>query len=573
MKRTIIKYLFLFAGVLSLNSCYDLDTAPYEQISSSTFWKTEEHAKQAIMGVYRQAKQQYVFGTAFMFDNMGDIGIGYDAQSYQEAFLGSYNDRSVIVVNHWKMTYDGVQRANTVIRNVATMTISEEVKTQVIAEAKFMRALYYFHLLDFFGGVPLYDESVDLNADFNNLLNLRSSEDDVRAFILKDLDAAIQGLPVSWSTDNYGRATKGAAYALRGKVYLYHKEWQKAVADFEEIVYNKTNSYGYQLYDNYADLFNQKGHASSEMIFAIQNKGGVGIDNGMPFAFYIGTRSTYGSCWNNGMPSAALADMYELKDGKKFNWNDFIPRFNEDNAVKSKAFLATHTNGVLTSVPDTALLASIYAKRDPRMLQTLIVPYSTYLGWNANKERQMLFVVAPGTNENFGQIRNNKGWYTYLWRKFVPEGDLNGELTNREHTPFNFPIIRLADVLLMLSEAYNELGQLDKAVVELNKVRQRSSTNMPALNSGSEWLKVTTKEEMFERIMHERAVELACEGHRFSDLKRWGLAKSMLNNVVEKSLIGANLYTRKFDDRDYLWPIPGQEIETNDLLTQNPGWY
>lgn len=125
----------------------------------------------------------------------------------------------------------------------------------------------------------------------------------------------------------------------------------------------------------------------------------------------------------------------------------------------------------------------------------------------------------------------------------------------------------------MLSEAYNELGQLDKAVVELNKVRQRSSTNMPALNSGSEWLKVTTKEEMFERIMHERAVELACEGHRFSDLKRWGLAKSMLNNVVEKSLIGANLYTRKFDDRDYLWPIPGQEIETNDLLTQNPGWY
>lgn len=569
----LIKNIILLVGLIYFGSCNNLDLAPYDQISSSTFWKTEDHAKQAMMGVYRQMKNNNVFGTAFMFDNLGEIGIGYDPISLQAAFLGTYTDRTNEVVNKWRSTYDGVQKANTVIRNVATMDISEETKTKVIAEAKFMRALYYFHLMDFFGGVPLYDESIDLNTDFNNLLEPRSSVEQVRTFIINDLTDAINDLPVTWEPSDLGRATKGAAYALRGKVHLYNKNWTGAIADFEEIVYNKTNNYGYQLYDNYADLFTRTGHNSSEMIFAIQNKGGVGIDNGMPFAHYMGTRSTFGSSWNNGMPSTTLADMYELKDGKKFNWNDFIPNFNEDNNVKSQTFVAAHTSGTLTLVPDTALLNSIYSQRDPRMNATLIVPYSTYVGWNANRAREMLFVIAPGTNENFGQIRNNRGWYTYLWRKFVPEGDLNGDLTNRAHTPFNFPIIRLADVLLMLSEAYNEAEQLDKAVIELNKVRQRPSTDLPGLNSGPAWLSVTNKQQMTERIMHERAVELAAEGHRFSDLKRWGVAKSKLSGVVEKNIIGANLYTRSFEDRDLLWPIPGQEIETNDLLEQNPDWY
>ena len=571
--RKFIQYIFLFVGIVYLNGCYDLDTAPYDQISSSTFWKTEEHAKQAMMGVYRQMKNNNVFGTAFMFDNLGEIGIGYDPISLQAAFLGTYTDRTAQVVDKWKHTYDGVQKANTVIRNVSAMDISDEVKTPIIGEAKFMRAVYYFHLLSFYGGVPIYDESIDLNADFNNLLEPRSSEEAVREFILNDLADAIRDLPVQWSQDNYGRATKGAAYAMRGKVHLHNEAWTSAISDFEEIVYNRSNNYGYELYDEYADLFTTEGHSSSEMIFAIQNKGGVGIDNGMPYAHYMGTRSTFGSCWNNGMPSTTLADMYELKDGRPFNWDDFIPGFNANNAVKEDAFVAAHTSGELTSVPDTALLISIYEQRDPRLTETIIVPYSTYVGWNANQAREMLFVIAPGTNENFGQIRNNRGWYTYLWRKFVPEGNMDGELTNRAHTPFNFPLIRYADVLLMLAEAYNENNQLADAVTELNKVRQRPSTNMPALNSGPEWLSVGSKEDMFDRIMHERAVELAAEGHRFFDLKRWGLAESMLSDVVEKTITGGNLYTRKFEDRDLLWPIPGQEIETNELLTQNPGWF
>lgn len=562
--------LIILISITGLTGCYELDTIPYDKVSSSSFWQTEEHAHQGVMGVYSQLKNANVYGTAFLFDNLSDIAIGYDGQAYEAAANGNYTDRTGFVVNHWKSTYDGVQRANNAIANIKGMDINEGLKNTLVAESKFLRALYYFHLMDFFGGVPLYDESVNLNEDFNNLLAPRNSEQEVRDFIISDLTEAINHLPVSHEGNQKGRATKGAAYALRGKLYLYNKEWTKAIGDFEEVVNNGSADYNYSLYPSYGDLFKSEGHDSNEIIFAIQNKGGVGFPYGMPLAFYLGTRSTFGSCWNNGMPSTTLADMYENRDGSPFDWNDFFPGFNESNEVKEAAILARQAGGNIESLPDTARLGEIYRNRDPRMLTSLIVPYSSYLGWNANAPRRMDFIVATGVNENFGQIRNNRGWTTYFWRKFVPEGNMDGEINDRAHTPINFPLIRYADVLLMLAEAYNEEGRLTDAVTLVNKVRERSE--MPGLNSGPSWLKVSDQEEMFNRIMQERAIELAGEGHRFSDLRRWKIASDLLAGKVEKGILGNNLFTRSFNNRDYLWPIPAQEIEINPTLTQNPNW-
>ena len=563
--KKILGLLFL---LVSVSSCYDLDTKPYDKVSASSFWKTEAHALQGIMGVYADMKNNDLMGLYFMFDNLTDIGIGYDPQGLGDIISGTFTDRTGTVVNRWRRTYDGVQRANNAIQNISKMDIPEDSKKTFIAEARFLRGMYYFYLMNLFGGVPLYDETVDLNRDFNTLKLPRSSVEEVRAFILADLTAAIEGLPASYPPAQLGRATKGAAYALRGKVNLYNKEWAKAIQDFEEVVNNK--AYGYELYSNYAGLFKPQGDNSKEIIFSIQNKGGVGFNYGMPLAHYLGTRSTFGSDWNNGMPTTALADMYENKDGTPFNWNDYIPGYTESTATKRKAMVATQQSGKLLTVPDTMLLGKIYRNRDPRMTETLVVPYSYQLGWNANAPRQMQLVLASGVNENFVQIRNNRGWYTYVWRKFVPEGNLNGDLTDRAHTPINFPLLRLGDVLLMLGEAYNETGQLDKAVVQLNKVRARSS--MPGLNSGKPTLTVASKAEMTQRIIKERAVELAGEGHRYFDLKRWGLLEKYTAGVIEKSIVGDNLLTRNFQERHVLWPIPAQEIEVNPALTQNPGW-
>jgi len=557
----------MVAAVVS--GCYELDTKPYDKVSAGTFWKTEDHALQGVMGVYQDMKELNSLGLYNMYDNLSDIAMGYDI-GLGDIISGAFTDRTGNVVNRWRSLYDGVQRSNNAIRNISSMDISEDSKKVFIGEARFMRALYYFNLMNLFGGVPIYDETVDLNVEFNKMLKPRSTEQQVRDFILADLTAAAGSLPVSYPAAHYGRATKGAAVALRGKVYLYNKEWDKAVQDLEDVVHNKSDNYGYQLYHDYGDLFKLAGHRSSEMIFAIQNKGGVGFPYGMPFAFYLGTRSTFGSCWNNGMPSTNLADMYENLDGSKFNWDDHFPGFNASNDVKKSVFISTHTNGVFNTLPDTAKLAEIYSNRDPRMTESLVVPYSYQLGWNANAPRQMQLVLATGVNENFGQIRNNRGWMTYVWRKFVPEADLGGLLSDRAHTPINFPVIRLADVMLMLAEAYNETGQMEKAIAEVNKVRERAG--MPGLNSGNAALAVAGKDAMTERISHERAVELAGEGHRYFDLKRWGRLLEKTKGVIEKSIVGDNLLTRGTQDRHVIWPIPGQEREVNPELTQNQGW-
>lgn len=565
MKKILIAMLTVVAG-----GCYDLDTKPYDKVSAGSFWRTEAHALQGVLGVYADMKEHQLFGLFNMFDNGTDVAIGYDAQGFGDIITGNFTARTGIIVDRWRRAFDGIQRANTVIRNVSEMEIPAETKSVVIGEARFLRAYFYFHLLNLYGGVPIYDETVDLNREFNQLLLPRNTEEQVRSFVISDLTEAIASLPVSYPAEHYGRATRSAALALRGKVYLFNKEWEKAIQDFEDVVHNKTGSYGHTLYPDYAGLFTPEGHSSSEMIFAIQNKGGVGFPYGMPLAFYLGTRSTFGSCWNNGMPSTGLADSYENKDGTPFNWEDHFPGFNSSNSVKEQVFMSVHTSGNFTSLPDTAKLGEIYRSRDPRMMQSLVVPYSWQLGWNANQPRNMQLVIATGVNENFGQIRNNRGWHTYIWRKFVPEGNLNGDLTDRAHTPINFPMIRLADVLLMLAEAYNETGQEEKAITEINKIRERSS--MPGLNSGNAALAVSGKEQVMQRIIHERAVELAGEGHRYFDLKRWGLLKAYTEGVIEKGITGANLFTRGFQDRHVIWPVPAQEIEVNPALTQNSGW-
>ena len=137
-----------------------------------------------------------------------------------------------------------------------------------------------------------------------------------------------------------------------------------------------------------------------------------------------------------------------------------------------------------------------------------------------------------------------------------------------KRTPYEFPLIRLGDVLLMLAEGYNEMGLTDKAVAEVNKVRGR--VGMPGLNSGPEWLAVNGKEEMAERIRRERAFELAGEGQRYWDLRRWGLLRTSVSDATD--IFGELMYTRTYQERHELWPIPLVERDRNPNLTQNPGW-
>lgn len=576
-----LRYIALYAAIAAVcGGCESLDYTPGDQMSGQTFWQTEDHARQAAVGMYAAMKEPWCFGMEFTFDMCSDLADG--TSPWSDVSRGdAFSSNSSGVQNHWQYLYELVHRANTVIRNVAGMPISQETVDRVTGEARFLRAMAYFRMLNCWGGVPYYDETCDINEEFAHLDAPRCTTDELRGHILDDLTDAIRKLPVSWDAADLGRATKGAAYALRGKVYLFNRQWDEAVADFEEIVYNKTNNYGYSLHPDYNDLFRlYNGRHSDEMIFSIQSIDGNTAGYALDIVSYFGNKSTMRLIAGNRIvPSATLVDMYENPDGSQFDWDDVFPGFNAGDSQMRRRLMCVAIDQGSTEVTstldsDTTKVMDAYRLRDPRLCLNVITPYSHYLGTDAGSTpMDKQFVLADPTKggapmEAMAFIRNSEGWNSYFWRKWIPTGNLDGYWGEYTRTPYEFPLIRLGDVLLMLAEAYNESGAIDKAVIELNKVRER--VGMPGLDSGAAWLAVNGKEDMAERIRRERAFELAGEGQRYWDLKRWGLLEQSVKNATD--IFGDLMYTRTYQERHQLWPIPLVEMERNLNLTQNPGW-
>ena len=580
MKIKHIPAVALIMASIGLSGCESLDFTPGDQLSGTTFWQTEEHARQAAVGMYAAMKAQWCFGMEFTFDMCSDLADG--TTPWADVSRGtSFASSSGGVQNHWQYLYELVHRSNTVIRNVATMPISQETIDRVTGEAKFLRAMAYFRMLNCWGGVPYYDETCDINEQFASLDSPRCSAEELRAHILDDLGEAINKLPVRWDAADLGRATRGAAYALRGKVYLFNRQWNEAAADFEEIVYNKSADYGYALHPDYEELFRlYNGKHSDEMIFSIQSIDGNTSGYALDIVSYFGNKSTMRLIASNCIvPSTTLVDMYENPDGSSFNWDDIFPGFNTGSSELRRKYMCVaidQGSTVVTSTLDcdTTKVLDAYRNRDLRLCLNVITPYSHYLGTDAGSNpMDKQFVLADATQggapmEAMAFMRNSEGWNSYFWRKWIPTGNLDGYWGEYNRTPYEFPLIRLGDVILMLAEAYNESGHMDKAVVEVNKIRDR--VGMPGLNTGAEWLAVGGKEEMAGRIRRERAFELAGEGQRYWDLRRWGLLESSVKNATD--IFGDLMYTRAYQKRHELWPIPLVEMERNRNLTQNDGW-
>lgn len=573
-------YIHIIGISLMMMGCESLDYTPSDQMSGTTFWQTEEHARQAAIGMYDAMRAPWCFGMEFTFDMCSDLADG--TSPWEDISRGtSFASSSPGVQNHWQYLYELVHRSNTVIRNVARMPISSETIDRVTGEAKFLRAMAYFRMLNCWGGVPYYDETCDINEEFATLNAPRCTAEELREHILSDLTEAIAKLPVKWDDANLGRATKGAAYALRGKVYLFNRQWSEAAADFEEIVYNKGNDYGYSLHPDYNELFRlYNGKHSPEMIFSIQSIDGNMSGQALDIVSYFGNKSTMRLIASNRIvPSVRLADMYENLDGSDFDWDDIFPGFNAGDSQTRRKYLCVAIDQGSTRVTstlecDTTKVMDAYRNRDPRLCLNVITPYSHYLGTDAGSNpMDKQFVLADPSKggapmEAMAFIRNSEGWNSYFWRKWIPTGNLDGYWGEYNRTPYEFPLIRLGDVILMLAEAYNELGETDKAVDEVNKIRTR--VGMPGLDSGAEWLAVNGKEEMAERIRRERACELAGEGQRYWDLRRWGLLKQSVKDATD--IFGDLMYTRAYQSRHEVWPIPLVEMERNTNLVQNEGW-
>lgn len=169
----------LLGSALLLTACESLDYVPSTQMSSETFWKTENHARQAAVGLYAAMREPWCFGMEFTFEMCTDLADG--VSPWSDVSRGTaFASNSGGVQNHWQYLYELVHRCNTVIRNVATMEISQETIDRVTGEAKFLRAMAYFRLMTLWGGVPYYDETCDINKEFANVTSPRSSEEEIR---------------------------------------------------------------------------------------------------------------------------------------------------------------------------------------------------------------------------------------------------------------------------------------------------------------------------------------------------------------------------------------------------------
>lgn len=592
MKKSVI-YKALIASAVLFCSCESLDFTNPTNYSGSSFWKNETHANNAVTGVYGLVKSNWAFGLEFMFDQISDLTFSTTTIYGNIARGTSFSSTEGACLNHWQYVYQVIHSANTAIREIEAMDdelFTSHPKSIYIAEMRMLRAFSYFELTRLWGDVPYYDETCVINDEYMTLNNPREAESSVRSKILADLDYAADNLPVSWDNGNYGRVTKGAAVALRGKVNLYAKDYTKAAQDFEDIIYNKTANYGYELHPDYNELFRiYNGMRSKEMIFSLQSLDGNIAGYGMDLCTYLGNKGTMRNIASNCVvPSNDMMELYEFPDGKPFDWErvdeysskpgDYFKGWTSKTPAERIKLFQTQLSDDNKYIEfyldaDTTKIVDAYRNRDPRCNLNIIAPYAQYLG-SPDKSLPgiMIYIESNGKGgtpyQTQGFIYNSEGWKSYFCRKWIPTGNLDGYWGEYNRTPYEFPFIRLGDVILMLSECYNEMGDLQRSIVEFNKIRAR--VNMPGLNNGDSWMAVNTKDEMTKRIRDERGRELCLEGHRYFDLKRWGIYGQSMKDAID--IYGNTVFTRTYDPRMELWPISPTEIERSPALTQNPGW-
>lgn len=482
MKKYISSLILMFIS-LSFFGCDDdfLNVEPPSSLTSTSFFRNRADAEAIVVAAYKplQATGNYA---KIMEAPLKDMVIYNTSGLNLDTW--SFDSNDAIVDDVWQTSYEGVFRSNIILQMVPEIPgISEQVKNRILGEGRFLRAYYYWQLTTVFGEVPLILEADPTNT--KKAAIAKSPLADIYKVIVDDLTKAVEYLPknTEYGSADIGRASKGAAQALLGKVYLYMRNYPLAESAFNSVL---TNSVGtYSLLPDFRNLLITDNN--SESLFEIQFADIAGQGSSRVVNDYPQGQGGYA----NLLPAQDLVDEFEVYSGP------------------------TSING-----RDPRLFYSIFREGDP---------------YDATSPK----FKSAWTPTGFAR---KKGMYPVI-------------RVNNSNSDRNFPLIRLADVILMYAEAANENGKPMEAVKAINAVRGRSGVEMPLLPISS--YPVNNKAEIFKAIVHERRVELAFEYHRLNDLKRWGLAQSELKSV--------GFIAPKHN----YFPIPQQELNTNPQLVQN----
>lgn len=510
-----MKKIFLYSGLLFL-SIITACTGKLDVLNPNTptvdqFWKTD---RDALLGVNATYGNFYRIGgyarwIHFNYDLRSDEGYSnspwLELQNWQKFLVVNYNFDCGMHV--WQHHYRGIFRANQVLANVPGIQMDEKLKKQYLGEAYFLRALYYFNLASLWGNVPL-----QLTPSKPTDLPNYATQEEVWAQIEKDLMEAIAGLPEQYGAADKGRATRGAAYGLLGKLYMQQRKFDKAKTAFDWLVTGAGKSY-YDLMENYQDNFTHLRENNKESVFEVQfsEVNQTGPDEDAPNSGSGDQRSQFfgprGVGWSDGQARRWV--VYEL--------------------LKEKT-----TTGA----------------RDPRAAVSFI--------WDSLDERGPKFTMVYGQTFDARYGNSKDVWFhKYLddyWRNF-----------SDYYSPINFRVIRFADVLLMYAECLNELGQTGNAYEYVDRVRERAKlAKLSVVKPG------LSKDQFLEQLKHERICELSGENTRWNDLVRWGDLDDA-NKV--KVIAGRDSDFENFKvGKHKLLPIPQSEMDINPHLKQNPNW-
>ena len=466
MKKSII---ITFFAVTLFSSCKkNFDEPNPNQPTIASFWKTSEDAIKGINAVYSTFHRGYAgYSRAMYFHGMlkGDEGYGSGGDGGLNTLMSFSMDNTNFGLTRdtWANMYQGIYRANQVIAYVPGIQMDATLQKRIVAEAKFLRGLFYFNLTLYFGRPPLI-----LEPSQPGMLPRNATPEEAWAQAAKDFTEAIADLPTTYSGADLGRATKGAAYAMLGKTYLQQKKYQQAVDAFAWLVTGPGAGI-YDLMPNYRDNFLITTENNKESVFELQ------------FALRDDENcddDANEACRPN--PGASIAKFYApggpgFQDGAARRW--VVNEFNQEKTATGQ--------------------------RDPRLAVTFLYDSTAIGGPNATMVYGQTWASRYGLNNTMVFYRKllNDHWRT----------------TETFNSPNNYRMIRYADVLLMYAEALNGLGQTTAAYPFVDRVRVRSgmrplSVALPGLN----------QQAFLNQLKHERVTELSGEAWRFADLARWG---------------------------------------------------
>lgn len=521
MKIQILKYFAIALFTFSIVGCEDfLEEVNPNEISTDSYWRNLNDCKSGLIAVYNQFRNGGI-STLSSENCRADLvwpGWGRPNTS-NEYYLQTFTDASQSANDKWSALYTGIFRANQVIKGLkgiesSMVTLEDKDEwSKTMAQARFFRGFFYFHLHNSFnnGSIIIIDFVPLVESDYYQEL---STSEEVMAFYRADLEYAHANLPLEWTKydqgeiadpQNAGRVTKGAAAAVLGKSYLYAEDYAKAIEYFEMI----TTDSRYML-AGVADNMTTRGELNQESILEVIYSMDFKTEETQWSA--EGTTNTYNMLyspkggWRSNYPSCWLIMAYK---GDKMDTNDPRNYVVDENGGDKLRTYSLRTSYSLALVDDEDL---------------------PYYG----------LTCAQAT------FFNNKE--TAYFRKYT-NWDIYGKNGEKEAVPaersgINFRVIRLADVYLMLAEAYIKGGSdetgVDKALMYINRVRFRSALQLLGKSGVSENPGAThdesdyTAQEVMDHLMYvERPLELAGEGIgiRQYDLRRWGITRERFQDL------------------------------------------